>query len=168
MAADPDLIVYIRQQTQDGVTANELRETLMEAGWNEIDVDNALHDVAAGLRPVTEGASIHEDLAQVRGMVAHLASRVKTLETRLAQAPAMPMAPGLPAGTGSPARELPRGHRRFATAMSVIVFALVILGGLLTYRAWQASALEPQTAGALALLLLIFFVVVVRLLRRRK
>ena len=165
MAADPDLIAYIRQETQDGVTAHELRETLMEAGWSELDVDNALHDVAAGLRPVTEGASIHEDLAQVRGMVAHLASRVQKLETRLT---AVPATLSLPAGTGIPARELPRGHRRLARALMAIIAAFVVFAGALVFRAWQANALEAQTAGALILLLLVFLVVMLRILRRRK
>jgi hypothetical protein len=82
--AHPDLIAYIRKETQEGIAAQELRIALMEAGWQERDIDNALHDVAAGLQPITYGASIHEDLAQVRGMVAHLALRVKELEAHMA------------------------------------------------------------------------------------
>lgn len=92
-----DLVAYIREQTQDGITADSLRVALMEAGWPERDVENALHDVAAGLHPVTAGASIHEDLAQVRGMVAHLAGRVRTLEARLTGVPLeLPMQQELP------------------------------------------------------------------------
>jgi hypothetical protein len=163
MAADPDLIAYIRQETQDGVTANELRETLMEAGWNELDVDNALHDVAAGLRPVTEGASIHEDLAQVRGMVAHLAVRVQKLEVQFIAAPA---ALTLPAGTNVPARELPRGRRAQGLLMFLVV-SVSLFAGVLTLRAWRASALENQTAGAITLLILVFLVVMLRLLHRK-
>lgn len=166
MAVDLDLNSYVRQQTQNGVTANELRETLMEAGWAELDIDNALHDVAAGLRPVTEGASIHEDLAQVRGMVAHLASRVKMLETRLVQAPVMPPME-LTAGTGSPARELPRGRRRLALFLMVVVVAVVCFLGLMDLEAWRARSLEPQTAGAIGILLLVFLMVSFRILWRR-
>ena len=168
MAVDPELISYIRQQTQEGVTAHELRETLMEAGWGELDVDNALHDVAAGLRPVTEGASIHEDLAQVRGMVAHLASRIQKLEARLVGAPAMSAILQLPVGTDAPARELPRGRRRLSRALSLMILAFTVFGCLLVYRAWQANALETQTAAALAILLVVFLVVVLRILRRRR
>lgn len=94
-----DLVSYIREQTQNGISAEGLRIALMEAGWREADIENALHDVAAGLHPVTAGASIHEDLAQVRGMVAHLANRVRTLEARLTGAPlALPMEGELPGG----------------------------------------------------------------------
>src|SRR4030042_2229232 len=96
----PEMIEYVRQQSQAGVSAQELRETLMAAGWSELDVENALHDVAAGLQPVTIGASIHEDLAQVRGLVAHLTTRVGRLEARLAtSANALPQGPEeLPSG----------------------------------------------------------------------
>jgi hypothetical protein len=79
-----ELVDYIQAQTQEGVSAQDLRVSLMEAGWHEVDIDNALHDVAAGLHPATPGASIHEDLAQVRGMVAHLAARMKDLEGTIA------------------------------------------------------------------------------------
>ncbi len=164
MAADPELITYIRQQTQDGVTAHELRETLMEAGWNELDVDNALHDVAAGLKPVTEGASIHEDLAQVRGMVAHLASRVQKLETRLSAAPASST---LPAGTDVPARELPRPHSRGRWALAMLMVSLVAVGEVGVARAFLGGAFEAQTTIGLAVLLLVFLVVVLMKLRRR-
>ena len=164
MAVDSDLITYIRRETQNGVTAHELRETLMEAGWNELDVDNGLRDVAAGLRPVTEGASIHEDLAQVRGMVAHLASRVNTLEIRLTQIPVPAMLPAMPVPL-----QLPRGHqhRRLMQALMIVVLGFVVFGGSFVFRAWQASALEPQTAAALAILLIVVLVVAWRMLLRR-
>ncbi len=80
---NPELVSYLQEQTQQGVSAQVLRESLMEAGWHEMDIENALHDVAAGLHPATPGASIHEDLAQVRGMVAHLAARVGNIEAML-------------------------------------------------------------------------------------
>lgn len=95
----PELIDFIRSETQEGATAQSLRVTLMEAGWQEVDIDNALHDVAAGMHPATPGASIHEDLAQVRGMVAHLATRVKGLEASLASFV-----------TTAPAQQLPAQH----------------------------------------------------------
>ena len=164
MAVDPDLISYIRRETQNGVTAHELRETLMEAGWNELDVDNGLHDVAAGLRPVTEGASIHEDLAQVRGMVAHLAMRVNSLEARLIQVPVPAMLPASPVPL-----QLSRGHqhRRLMQALMLVVLGIVAFSGLVLWRAWRAAALEPQTAAALAILLVVILTVTLRALIQR-
>jgi len=94
---DPELVRYITEQTQEGVGADTLRQTLMESGWRQADIDNALHDVAAGLHPTTPGVSIHADLAQVRGMVAHLAGRVRVLEAKLAGEMLLPMQQELPA-----------------------------------------------------------------------
>lgn len=149
MALVPELIAYIRQQTQEGVGAQELRITLMEAGWNELDIENALHDVAAGLQPVTAGASIHEDLAQVRGMVAHLASRVKFIEARLVSAPGTPMelptgeVPSLPRGTIGPSR--------FVKVVSMLA-GILILGFAGWYIAMQVaqSTEAPTTLFAIA------------------
>lgn len=93
----PELITYIGEQTQQGVSADILRQSLMESGWHERDIENALHDVAAGLSPLTEGASLHEDVSQVRSMVAVLATRVKTIEAQLASVAALPMQKELPA-----------------------------------------------------------------------
>lgn len=128
--ASPDLVVYIRQQTQEGIPAQELRVALMEAGWNERDVDNALHDVAAGLQPVTSGASIHEDLAQVRGMVAHLASRVKVLEARLTGGVvgALPELQQLPSGQAMPLPSPRRVHAVSALLPFLIATTLVVAG----------------------------------------
>ena len=102
---DPELVDYIRAQSALGVPAPMLRETLMGAGWAEHDIENALHDVAAGMHPVTMGASIHEDLAQVRGMVSHLATRVQRLESRLVSADAPPA--GMLEARPSPSETLP-------------------------------------------------------------
>jgi hypothetical protein len=127
----PDLIQYIREQTQDGVPAQDLRVALMESGWAERDVDNALHDVAAGLRPVTEGASIHEDLAQVRGMVAHLASRVRTLEAHLTN---VGQVAELPAGTIGPERELTVGRTGSVIGRVFgVFFTMALLAALVFY-----------------------------------
>jgi|GEM_PF-4326615 len=79
-----ELVDYIREQTREGVAAQDIRVELLSAGWLENDIENGLHDVAAGMYPITKGASIHEDLAQVRGMVAHLATRLKGLEATIA------------------------------------------------------------------------------------
>jgi hypothetical protein len=107
---DPELIDYIRSQSQQGVPAPMLREALMSAGWAEHDIENALHDVAAGMHPVTAGASIHEDLAQVRGLVAHLAGRVQRLEVRLASAG--PPVAGMLEARPSPEETLPAPRKR--------------------------------------------------------
>ena len=117
----PELIEYIRQQSQAGVSAQELRETLMGAGWTEFDVENALHDVAAGLQPVTVGASIHEDLAQVRGLVAHLSTRVGRLEARLTNTSGVPM-------LANPEPQLPAPRRRWGLVGATLIMVLVCVG----------------------------------------
>jgi hypothetical protein len=141
-----ELIDYIREQTQQGVSAEALREELMEAGWHQTDIENALHDVAAGLHPVTAGASIHEDLAQVRGMVAHLATRVRTLEAHLASvgvlgAPA-PMAV-LPGGTPDASHTLSRAHRPGRRVVMTIAAALVCAAA-----GWYAASLIDRSGSA--------------------
>ncbi|MEK7637986.1 MAG: hypothetical protein AAB375_00970 [Patescibacteria group bacterium] len=127
--ADSELVDYIREQTQQGVTAENLRVSLMEAGWHESDINNALHDVAAGLHPATPGASIHEDLAQVRGMVAHLATRVHSIEATLASTGALGMQEQLPSGTLGPDHEIsaPKRHHWFGRTLSLL--ALIALFG---------------------------------------
>jgi hypothetical protein len=120
---DPELVSYITLQTQGGIGADMLRQTLIKEGWQEADIDNALHDVAAGLAPATAGASIHEDLAQVRGMVAHLASRVRVLEAGLASVGTLPMQAQLPAPR---ARGVPFGIRH-AVALVVAGIALLLV-----------------------------------------
>lgn len=155
MASVPELITYIRQQTQEGVPAQELRVALMEAGWNELDIENALHDVAAGLQPVTAGASIHEDLAQVRGMVAHLAARVKVLEARLVgQTPGEPLtlAPGIIGAE----RELVSG-RRGSTAVKVAsaiadVIILLFVGWYLAIEVARNDAMPVGLFAALGII----------------
>src|SRR4030042_1826830 len=117
----PEMIEYVRQQSQAGVSAQELRETLMAAGWTEFDVENALHDVAAGLQPITVGASIHEDLAQVRGLVAHLTARVGRLEARLTNAPGTPMLTN-----PEPALPAPRRHWWGFLAVSLILVTVCV------------------------------------------
>lgn len=52
----PDLVAYIQQQIQKGMSAQTLRESLMEAGWQERDIENALNDVAAGSHPTAPRA----------------------------------------------------------------------------------------------------------------
>ena len=108
----PELVEYIRDQTREGVAAQDIRAELLSVGWLESDIENGLHDVAAGMTPITSGASIHEDLAQVRGMVAHLAARLKGLETTLASlassgVPALRAQAQLPSAFIGVERELP-------------------------------------------------------------
>jgi len=158
----PDLVDYIREQTSSGVPAQDVRAALMEAGWNEHDVENALHDVAAGLEPLTSGASLHEDVAQVRGMVSHLASRVQRLEARLTSAGQLTAPAELGAGTGAPERELPAGRgsgvvMKAATALAAV--ALLATYGRLFQSAVTASDTAPvgllQGAGLAGFLLLL-------------
>lgn len=167
----PDLVAYIQDQTQQGMGADLLRETLMEAGWRELDIDNALHDVAAGLHPVTAGASLHEDLAQVRGMVAHLAGRVRILEAHLAEAPTMPMQAELPSGTIGPERELmpARHHSSWLRHGVAVLFGVMVFLALRGYAAALVArnAMAPTdqfvVALAIGLVLLIAAFVAMRM-----
>lgn len=148
-----ELVDYIRTETQEGATADALRVTLMEAGWQEVDIDNALHDVAAGMYPATPGASIHEDLAQVRGMVAHLATRVKGLEATLATFATLP-------STFIGADHELAGPSRASLARKVITTIVFVLSagalGLYVTNLVNDNALAPRDmliiAGALGAL----------------
>ncbi len=80
-----ELIDYIRSQTQEGASLATIRADLVAAGWPSNDVDDGVHAVASDLHPLTPGASIHEDLAQVRGVVAYLSARLKTAEDTVAR-----------------------------------------------------------------------------------
>jgi hypothetical protein len=156
MAASPELVSYIRQQTQEGTTAEELRIALMESGWGEYEIENALHDVAAGLHPVTAGASIHEDLAQVRGMVAHLASRVKALETVLVSEPSsLPSGQQipLPSGNVGPGRELPASHEPSRTTRILsLIGALILFWATGSYLSVQQAEEGSSAYGVLGIL----------------
>lgn len=147
--SNPDLVTYIQEQTQQGVSAQTLREALMESGWQEMHIENAFHDVAAGLHPATPGASIHEDLAQVRGMVAHLASRVGHIEALL------------PSTFIGPDHELTHteSHAVFWRATSTIVLiGLSVWLGVYTTELISRAALAPLDqiiiAAALGLVLM--------------
>jgi hypothetical protein len=184
MASVPELVSYIRQQSQQGVAAPELRVALMEAGWFEADIDNAMHDVAAGLQPVTAGASIHEDLAQVRGMVAHLASRVKILEARLPAgqagltgqpAPeALPSGGGLslPKGTIGSERELVQGRgSRWLERFVGVLADVVVLAFVGWYLAAQVARNDAMPVGLFATVGIIaagVFTVAYHFMRRRR
>ncbi len=161
----PELLDYIREQTRQGLTAQDIRATLMESGWSERDVENAFHDVAAGLEPLTRGASIHEDLAQVRGMVAHLAARVRTLEFRLTAAGALSELAELPPAQ-MPALNPAHGSLRRTFFRMLLVLAS--LGGIgLTWYSWQVfGMIEMTTAAALGVFWIVFAVVLYRRLGR--
>jgi len=170
-----ELVDYVRTQTQEGVTAEDLRVALMEAGWQEFDVDNALHDVAAGLSPTTPGASIHEDLAQVRGMVAHLATRLKGVEARLASISELPTQQSLPAQAQLPSGYVGTDHQLadrphksvFVRILSTVVAAGLAVGtGIYVTDVVRRSDVAPMShllfAGGLGALLLLCAVVVMR------
>ncbi len=116
-----EIVDYIHTRTQEGASAQELRATLMAAGWHESDIENGLRDVAIGLHPATPGASIHEDLAQVRGMVAHLATRLQGIETTVAS---------LPTSFIGPDHELMESHKPgfFGRALSLTLTILATVG----------------------------------------
>lgn len=166
---DTELVDYIQEQTQQGVTAQDLRVSLMEAGWHESDINNALHDVAAGLHPATPGASIHEDLAQVRGMVAHLATRVHSIEATLASAGALGAQRQLLSGTIGPDHEISAPKRHHWFGRMVTLFALVALFGFVGSYASNLvarNALAPLDqliiAAALGALLLVGAIIAMR------
>ena len=166
----PELIDYVRTQTQEGVAAEDVRVALLEAGWAEFDIENALHDVAAGLHPTTPGASIHEDLAQVRGMVAHLATRLKTVEARLASFASLPAQAQLPSEFIPAHHELAaprRGAGWVVRPLSVIVVvALAIALGVYATDLVARNALAPMDhiilAAGLGLFLIIAAIVAMR------
>ena len=140
--ANPELVSYLQEQTQEGVPADVLRQALMETGWKELDIENALHDVAAGLVPLTDGVSLHEDVSQVRTMVAHLAQRVKTIEVHLASAGALPVQGELPAGGGIPSHTLT--SRRTNPAISLLAAFLGLM--LFAWLGWYGSVLTARGA----------------------
>ncbi len=129
------LVDYIHEQTRDGISAHDIRVELLAAGWRELDIENGFRDVAAGLHPVTPGASIHEDLAQVRGMVAHLATRMKDLEATLASVATLPHQQSLPMQGQLPTAFIGADHELTARpapslarrAISLVIAALVFL-----------------------------------------
>lgn len=164
----PELVDYIRVQTQEGVTAEDLRFSLLEAGWQETDIDNALHDVAAGLHPATPGASIHEDLAQVRGMVAHLASRLKGVEAQLASLAALPGQRSLTPQAQLPTEFIGADHeltgppRRgtFMKAISLLVaVTLAVFLGAYGTGLVERNALAPRDHLIIAAVLGLFMVI---------
>ena len=142
---DSDLVDYIQEQTQQGATAQNLRVVLMEAGWHESDINNALHDVAAGLSPATPGASIHEDLAQVRGMVAHLATRVHSIESTLASVGSLGMQEQLPSGTLGPGYEISAPKRPHWFGRTVMLLTLI---GLFVFVGSYTTGLVTRQSGA--------------------
>lgn len=140
----PELVDYVRTQTQEGVGAEYLRTALMEAGWQELDIDNALHDVAAGLHPATPGASIHEDLAQVRGLVAHLATRIKGVEARLASIPGQAMLPTSYIGADHEITDKPMGGMFIHIISILAAFAAAIFLGKYATELIQNNSLSPR------------------------
>lgn len=167
--SDSDLVDYIQEQTQQGVSARDLRILLMEAGWHESDINNALHDIAAGLYPATPGASIHEDLAQVRTVVAHLATRIHSIEATLVSTGVMPVQGQLPSGTLGPDHEIsaPQAHHRFGrAAMLVVLIALFGYLGSFSTALVARHSLSPvdqlTIAAATAALLLVWAIVAMR------
>jgi hypothetical protein len=171
----PDLVTYVRQQSHDGIAASDVRVSLLEAGWSELDIENAFHDVAAGMQPVSAGASLHEDLAQVRGMVAHLATRVRVLEASLPAGQAGLVGAPLPAPDASlrgaelrPERELTAGHESTAVRFLWVFFALAASVAVGWFFAQQSSAPAPWLWAAVGADLCVLIVLAVVLMKRGK
>ena len=78
-----ELDAYVAEQIAQGVDAQTIKGALLEIGWKEVDVDNALRDVAADAVPNT-AVSVHDDILRMRHAVNALDKRVRLLETRLA------------------------------------------------------------------------------------
>lgn len=78
-----ELDAYVTEQILQGIEAQTIKESLLGIGWKEIDVDNALRDVAADAVP-TGAVSVHDDMLRMRSAVNELNKRVHLLEARLA------------------------------------------------------------------------------------
>ncbi|MBP6886066.1 MAG: hypothetical protein KBC02_02380 [Candidatus Pacebacteria bacterium] len=134
-----ELIDYIRSQTQEGASLATIRADLVAAGWPSNDVDDGVHAVASDLHPLTPGASIHEDLAQVRGVVAYLSARLKTAEDTVARLTAatthnaLGMQSSLPSSWIGPERELGAPHRGSILRAFASLLALCLGIGSVTY-----------------------------------
>src|SRR3989338_6688842 len=50
---DPNLLNYIKQNLQSGFNENQIRGTLLEAGWTKTDIDTAFGQVQAPPGPPT-------------------------------------------------------------------------------------------------------------------
>lgn len=159
--SDPELVTYIRQQSAQGMSAQTLREELLSAGWRDADIENALHDVAAGLHPVTAGASIHEDLAQVRGLVSHLASRVQRLELQLPS--------GVPTGSDQMLLAPPRRSHVLMTFMLTLFIVAAVTFGWYMIELVQNNIQMPQSSlVTIAGVGLILFLLAILAMRRHK
>lgn len=121
-----ELDEYIAAQIAQGVDAGTIKRALLEAGWFQVDVDNALRDVAADAVP-TAAVSLRDDVVRMRHAVVSLDQRVRRLEGRLAAAPEAT----LPPGTIGPDHELPAPHPRTfrgVLVMCVLAAAFVVIG----------------------------------------
>lgn len=99
-----ELDVYVAEQIAQGLDAQTIKHALLTAGWLEVDVDNALRDVAARAIPKIV-SSDHDELVRVHHALNALDQRVERLETNLVAAPEATLpsgqVPNLPSGTVS-------------------------------------------------------------------
>lgn len=135
-----ELDVYIAEQIGKGLDAQSVKRTLLEAGWLEADVDNALRDVAADAIPTTSVA-VHDDVVHMRRTLNDLEKRVQALESQVAAAPeAM-----LPSGTADAGHALPqppgRALRKTLTWIGLTVLFLLI--GYVGMRSITQDAITP-------------------------
>jgi len=135
-----ELDAYIAGQVAQGLDAQTIKKAVLEAGWLEIDVDNALRDVAADAIPAT-AVSAHDDIVRMRNALNSLDERVKHLESRLSAAPEAT----LPSGTIGPERELPeppaKGKRRIMAWIGLSL--LFILIGYVGMKSIVQDAITP-------------------------
>jgi hypothetical protein len=52
--ANPELLKYVREQSTAGIVPDEIKKTLLTAGWSEEDVNAALAEIS--LRTTTQSA----------------------------------------------------------------------------------------------------------------
>ncbi|HXV26545.1 MAG TPA: hypothetical protein VD862_00740 [Candidatus Paceibacterota bacterium] len=150
----PELSEYVTDQITRGVSAQTVREALIEAGWRSVDADNALRDAAAHAAPVAT-LTVQDDLSRIRHAVNDLGQRVSRLEGSLTgvAAPAT-----LPDAFIGPERELapgrPRVIRLFGLLGLAVLFAAAGYWGmmLISTESWTPAGRIWAEAGAGTLL----------------
>lgn len=145
-----ELDAYVAEQFGQGADAETVKRALLEAGWSEADVDNALRDVMADAVPVA-AVSVHDDIVRMRHAMNDLDRRVRRLETSLAAAPSAT----LPSGRADVEHALPASRKGRVKSMLLwavlaAVFVLIGYGGMASFvkdavtpvtRVWAEAAI---------------------------
>lgn len=135
-----ELDAYIAEQIGQGLDAQTVKRTLLETGWLEIDVDNALRDVAADAIPAT-AVSIHDDMVRMRHAVNDLDKRIGHLETALAAVPEATLSNG----TMGPEKALPEPpvHQWRRILMWLGLTVLFVLIGYVSMASIARDSITP-------------------------